>query len=209
MEDAEFIVAEDGSTDGTKEILEKLSNKLNIKVFSGNRRKGYVKAVKDALALANNELVFFSDSSGQHNPQDFWKLTDKIENFDLVIGVKSPRKDPAYRIYMSRGYNLIIDVLFGLRLHDIDCGFRLIRKQALDSVLPETKTLKHCVSSEITIRMKNRGFRIAEVPISHRPRPVGDKKNFSYKNLVKVVFELLLGIIMLRLELTRARQSPA
>jgi len=198
---SEFIIAEDGSTDGTKEILKKLEREFPITVVSSGKRKGYVKAVKDALALPKNNIIFFSDSSGQHEPKDFWDLVKYIDNYDMVIGRKAKRKDPYYRIFISRVYNKMIWVLFGLKLRDIDCGFRLIKKDVRDDVLPETSTLKHAISSEFTIRAFKKGYSIKEVPVHHYRRKIGDKKNFSPTNLTGVIIALLVDLLKLKKEL--------
>jgi glycosyltransferase involved in cell wall biosynthesis len=139
---SELIIAEDGSTDGTKDILKKLRKKLPFILISGNIRKGYNKAVKDALAMPKNDIIFFSDSSGQHSPGDFFKLAREIGKYDMVIGYKHARKDPHFRIILSKGYNLITRLLFGVPLHDINCGFRIIKREVVKNLLKETTTFK-------------------------------------------------------------------
>ena len=98
---SEFIVAEDGSSDGTKEVLRKIAEELPITLVSGDQKKGYSKAAWDALKLARNEVIFFSDSDGQHSPGDFWKMIPFIEDFEVINGYKFPRQDTRTRRFIS------------------------------------------------------------------------------------------------------------
>lgn len=91
LENAEFIVAEDGSADGTKDILARLAAELDIKLVSGEARKGYVKAYRDAAALPCKDVIFFTDSSGKHFPEDFWQMYPLLERNDIVSGRKVKR----------------------------------------------------------------------------------------------------------------------
>jgi glycosyltransferase involved in cell wall biosynthesis len=197
---SEMIIAEDGSTDGTKEILEALKEKIPFRLVSSDQRKGYTQAVKDALRLPAYEFVFFSDSDGQHDPEDFFKLFKYIEGNDIIIGYKAPRRDPLHRIILSKVYNFIIGILFGLWLKDIDSGFRLIRKKVIEDILNEVRTLKYCISSEFVIRAYQKGYRIKEVPIRHMPRCFGTTSIFSISNLPKIVCGLIVGLVKIKLE---------
>lgn len=199
---SELIVAEDGSSDGTKEILIKLKKDVPFRLVSGKERKGYNKAVKDALRIPKNDIILFSDSSGQHNPADFFKMAKYIDDYDMVIGYKYLRKDPTWRVFFSRIYNFLIKIFFGFDVRDINCGFRIIKKKVIDDVLKETGTFKkYCVFSEFTLRAYKKGYKIKEVPIHHEWRTVGEKKSFSLWNILKVVLILVLDIVRLRIVL--------
>jgi len=193
---SEFIIAEDGSTDGTKEILARLAKKYNLRLVSGDGRKGYVRAVKDALKLPKNNIVFFSDSDNSHDPADFWNLYPKLKDHDLVVGYKKDRQDPFYRILVSRVNNLIIGVLFGLWLHDSNCGFRVMRRKVIRDVLPQARVLRIAFSSEFTIRAKKEGYRVCEVPIQHFP---ADTNFFSPLQMPKVIIKELWDLFKLRI----------
>jgi glycosyltransferase involved in cell wall biosynthesis len=195
---AEFIIAEDGSSDGTKEILKKLKKTISFKLVSSNARKGYTKAVIDALKLSSRDFVLFSDSDGQHNPQDFTKLLQYYPEHDLIIGEKRPRKDPFYRLVLAGGYNLIINLLFGSNFRDIDSGFRLIKKKVIDSVLPKSGKFRYCYSSEFTIIARQMDFKIKEIPTTHYPRSVGESNVFSPIKLPRVCWGLFLQLLSLR-----------
>lgn len=197
---SELIVAEDGSADGTKEVLSRLQAELGFTLISGPARKGYTRAVKDALLLPKRDIIFFSDSDGQHDPEDFFKLYPHIGDNDIVIGRKCPRRDPLHRRILSYGYNKAIGLLFGLWLRDIDSGFRLLRRSVVEEILPQTRTLKHCVSSEYVIRAFMAGYRICEAPVTHIARPHGTTAIFHPADLPKICFGLLLGLLKIKME---------
>jgi glycosyltransferase involved in cell wall biosynthesis len=202
---AEFTIAEDGSTDGTKEILQKLSTKLPIALHLGSERKGYARAAKDALKRANSPYVFFSDSDGQYIPSDFWSLWGHRFEADLVIGRKIRRAEGIHRIILSKGFHALTRILFGVKLHDIDCGFRLVRRTLLLAILDKVEELEYSFWGEFTIRALASKARIIEVPISQSPRVEGDTRIYLPKKLPKIVVKQLLGLFRLKRELDSSR----
>ena len=119
------------------------------------------------LKKASNEWVFFSDSDGQYFPSDFWQLWNNRRGYDLIIGRKLQRSEGVYRTVLANGFHGIANNMFGLSLNDSDCGFRLIRKRLIDSIVNEVKFLKYSFWAEFTIRACLKGFRVREVPIHH------------------------------------------
>jgi len=192
-----LVVAEDGSTDGTKEILASLQNELPLVLHSDPRRKGYAKAAIDALKSCNSDWVFFSDSDGQYSPADFWKLWRQREGFDMVIGRKVCRGERAHRIVLSKGFHMMMNGLFGLNLHDADCGFRLIRRDVIRSVIDKVRFLDYSFWAEFTIRASLDGFRIREVPISHGSRTNGDTHIYKLSKMAMIIPKQLKGLAYL------------
>jgi len=204
LPDSEFIVAEDGSTDGTKEILAELAKEIPLHLVTGAERKGYTRALIDGLGLARKEYIFFSDSDGQHDPDDFWKLLEKIDDYDLIIGRKAKRADPAYRVFISRVFNFLIGLIFGVWLHDINCGFRIMRREVARDVLAEGLFFKHCVASEFTIRAHRMGYRITEIPVRHKARESGASRGLPLKKIPGAVAHILKNFVKLRFEKKRS-----
>jgi len=201
----ELIVAEDGSTDGTKEILFSLHKIIPFKLISRNERKGYAKAVSDALKNCKGEWIFFSDSDGQYNPSDFWKLWIQRDRCDMVIGRKVRRRENIYRIVLSKGFHILINVLFGLKLHDADCGFRLIRKEVVQAIINDVKLLEYSFWAEFTIRACLKGFKICEVPIAHNERLYGETHIYRLSKIPKIVIRQLIGLARLYIEVKNSR----
>jgi len=205
MPHAQFVIAEDGSTDGTKEILKKLSKELKVTLISSEARKGYSQAFYDALKLVKTELVFFSDSDGQHEPTDLHKLMEKIGSYDIVGGYKYSRRDPAHRVILSRGYNFLIRLLFGLKTRDINSGFKVIKKTVIDDILKEPLCFNCCVMSEFVLKAHFAGYRIVEVPISHYPRKAGSSTVFTPVRLPGIIAGALRGLLQLKIKQIRMR----
>ena len=187
LEDAEFIVAEDGSRDGTKEILARLAQELDIRLVSGEERKGYVKAYQDSIRLPRKDYIFFTDSSGKHLPEDFWEMYPFTETYDVISGYKVKRKDPFYRIVMTRVFNTLVNLYFGTRFKDIDSGFKLIRREAMLDILQDDWICTDLISFETMVRLSYRGYRIKEVPVRHRPRENGPSRGLPLKKIPKVI----------------------
>jgi dolichol-phosphate mannosyltransferase len=201
-----LIVAEDGSDDGTKEILYSIEKVVSISLFSEKKRKGFAKGVNDALRKCSAEWVFFSDSDGQYCPADFWKLWKNREGYDIVIGHKVERNDNIKRIILSRGFHIIANNLFNLKFYDADCGFRLIRKDVIDSIIDEMGCLPYSYNAEFAIRSCLKGFKVLEVPISHTHRSKGETKIYKTSKLPLIVMKQLKGLVELFAE-TKKKNS--
>ena len=198
MPGTRFIVAEDGSDDGTREILKELNREIPFKLISGEERKGYAGAFRDALRLVETELVFFCDSDGQHDPADFFDLYREIEGNDIISGRKTPRLDPVNRVFLSRAYNLLVRLLFGLEMRDIDSGFKVIRKSVIDRVLDDVNDFEYCVMSEFVLKAHLEGFRIREVAVSHHARRSGTSTIFTPAKLPFIMASLAGSLLEMR-----------
>src|SRR5437870_8313814 len=126
--DFELIVAEDGSTDDTKSVLERLEKELSMRLFTSDELKGYQKALIDAVSLAEKPWLFIVDSDYQFAAIDFWRLEPHRRTHDIILGMKVRRKDPYYRVLLSRGNNYLLRLFFKVPYRDMDTGFRLIRR---------------------------------------------------------------------------------
>ena len=195
---SEFVIAEDGSTDGTKEILKRLAKKYPLKLIIGDKKKGYIRAVKDAFQLPRNDIIFFSDSDGEHDPKDFWKMIKLLPNNDIIVGYKKERKGPFYRVLASRVNNFLIGLLFGLWLRDTNCGFRIIRKKVIKDVLPEVHVSRYAFAAEFTIRAYKKGYRVVECGVSNYP---ARSSEFSAMKMPKVFVKQLYDLMKIKIEL--------
>lgn len=199
---SEFIVAEDGSTDGTKEILGRLATELGIVHLTSAERKGYARALKDALLAARCPWIFFSDTGGKNEVADFWKLWAEREGADLVLGRRSGRTDQLYRRAMTWGYNGLLRLWFGLRATDSDSGFRLYRAGPIRAVAAQDWINRDLVGSEIVLRLHAMGATIREVPILYRQRQ-GESRGLPVKRIPKVVWRVLNNFARLKAECRR------
>lgn len=205
---SELIVSEDGSGDGTSEILREISGRLPIRLVQGRERKGYIKALFDAMELPRNEWVFFSDTGGKFDPANFWKMQHLRRDFDLIIGIKHNRRDQVYRRLITRGFNLLVRAYFGVGATDIDSGCRIFRKETFLKALYSPPVFRDLISSEMALRMLGLGARLAEVPVSYHLRE-GKSRGMPPEKIPRVIFNTLRSFPRLRREIVRHPRSQA
>lgn len=204
---SQFIVCEDGSSDGTKEILRRIKNRYHLTLDMQTKKRGYTGALRDGLKLAKKEIIFFSDSDGQHEPNDFWKLYPKLKQSDMVIGWKKHRQDGWHRLLLALIFNKLIGIYFKVNLHDIDCGFRLIKKEVVDFILKESWRLDHCVSGELVIRAQSAGFKVTEAPITHFSRKSGPSRGLPFSKLPKIILHILKQFPNIKRDIKRFKEK--
>ena len=196
---SEFIVAEDGSTDGTKEIISRLVDELGVIHLTSIQRKGYARALGDALTAARNPWIFFSDTGGKNDFADFWKLYEARHGAGLVLGYRDGRTDRLYRRLLSVAYNRVLRLYFGVRVRDADCGFRLYDAALAREVAAQTWINRDLIASELLIRLNAMGAVIREVPVVYRQRH-GVSRGLPLKRIPAVVFRVLGNMAALKRE---------
>ncbi len=173
-EDSEIIVVDDGSTDGTGALLDELAAAEQIRVIHSPINRGYGVTLRTGFAAATRPLVFFTDSDRQFDVMDLGALLSAIADADVVIGHRIGRRDGTLRGGLSLGYNAIVRTLLGIRVRDVNCAFKLLRREVL-AQMPLTSK-RYTINAEIIARAARAGFRIHEVPVPHRARQSGRSK---------------------------------
>lgn len=166
----ELIVAEDGSSDGTRAIIEAVQRKVPLRLVGGAARKGYYRAVPDAIAEAREAFICLCDAGMKHDPEDFWKLYEARHRYDVVVGRKTGRRDQWYRRVLTAGFNLFLRLYFRVPVRDADSGLRLYKRVVAERVVAPGLRFTNFVSAEIAIRAIKAGFRYGEVPVSYAAR---------------------------------------
>jgi glycosyltransferase involved in cell wall biosynthesis len=189
--DFEVIVVNDGSADDTAEIADELARTYpEVRVVHHERNRGYGGALRSGFAAATRELVFYTDGDAQYDPAEMgvlWQaLTDDV---DLVNGYKISRSDPLHRIVIGRIYHHTVKMLFGLRVRDVDCDFRLMRRSIFDRVTLEKNSGVICL--EMMKKVQDAGFRIAEVPVHHYHRAHGRSQFFNFRRLARTAADVM------------------
>lgn len=196
----EVIAVNDGSKDGTLEVLEKLENKFPILVVADHGvNKGMAEALKTGIRVAlerKKELLFFMDSDLTHSPEDFPKFIKKInEGYDFVIGSRFIRGGgmigvPAFRVLFSKFGNLFGRLLLGLPITDLTSGFRSIKAGVFRKIALEEKGFP--IQLEETVKTFASGFKMSEVPIILTTRKFGKSSMVYDLNLIKNYANLLV-----------------
>jgi len=184
----EFIISEDGSTDGTKEILRKLSKRFPIILISDKERKGYTRAVMDGLGQFSGKYLLCLDSDGQCDPKDFWKFWQIRTKADLIIGHRIDRQDNIVRKILSRGFYYFYKTLFPVSIHDPSCPFILTTQKVVKGLLPELGLTDQGFWWEFTARAYKHRFSFLEIPVNHRLRFAGETQVYKPRKM------LLIGI---------------
>jgi glycosyltransferase involved in cell wall biosynthesis len=170
----EVIVVNDGSKDSTGEIAEGIASKRNqVRVIHHTVNKGYGAALRSGLKGARYDLIFFTDGDGQFDITELKEFLGLIDKADVVIGYRIKRQDPFYRLLNARAYGMMIRILFGLDVKDIDCAFKLFRKTVIDEV--DIEATGALASAELLIKIKKKGYKIIQKGVNHYPRMAGEQ----------------------------------
>ncbi len=172
----EIIVVNDGSSDKTAEVVEKLSRlDSRIKLINHEENRGYGAALKTGFYNSSYSWIAFTDSDGQFDFSEIMNFIEKQKETlaDLVIGFYKKRQESKFKIITSKIWEFFVFILFGLSVKDIDCGFKLISKKVIDSIPKLESERGAFISSELLIKAKKKGFKIVEIPVSHFPRKKG------------------------------------
>ncbi|HLG13513.1 MAG TPA: glycosyltransferase family 2 protein [Blastocatellia bacterium] len=171
--DWEVIIVDDGSIDRTGEISDRLASEdpAHVRVFHHNPNRGYAEALKTGFTSARHQLIFYTDSDNQFDVRELANLLPLIESADIVNGFRIYRFDPLTRLVLSWGFNLLVRIVFRIKVRDIDCAFKLFRREVFDKVTIESK--KFFVDAEVLAKAKYHRFRMAEIGVRHYPRPAG------------------------------------
>lgn len=204
---SELIIAEDGSTDNTRNIINKLTKKLHLVSLATPNKRGYAKSLRLALSKAEGKYVFYADAGGKHDPKDFWKLYNKREEYNLITGFKVKRQDPWYRIALGWGLNTFVNSYFKVSFTDIDCGFKLLDRKALNTILKNEWILQNNISLEIVLRAVYANLKTMEIPIKHNARKFGGSRGIPPKKIPKIVFSLLMIFPSIKSTLTQGSRG--
>ena len=190
-DDFEVVVVNDGSRDSTAEVLEELSRMCPaLRVVEHPENRGYGAALRTGFASARKEFVFYTDGDAQYDPRelaDLWaRMTPEV---DLVTGYKISRSDPLHRIVIGRIYHHTVRLLFDLRVRDVDCDFRLMRRSIFERVRLEKNSGVICL--ELMKKVQDAGVRIVEAPVHHFHRAYGTSQFFNLRRIGRTLFDIL------------------
>jgi len=190
-DDYEVIVVNDGSPDHTGELLDEMARQFSwLRVIHHPKNRGYGGALRTGFENAGKELVFYTDGDAQYDPRELLSLYKALTpEIDFVNGVKIGRSDPFHRIVIGRLYHNFVRMMFGLRLKDVDCDFRLMRRKVFEKVVLNRSSGVICV--ELMKKVQDHGFRIAQVPVRHYHRTYGKSQFFNFRRVGRTLMDLI------------------
>ena len=197
----ELIIAEDGSSDGTRTRIEAVQERYGLKIVGAVERLGYARAVRNAVAQASGDFVFICDAGEKHDPADFWKLYDRRNDADLIIGRRTERRDRWYRLLLTSALNLFVRFVFNVDMRDADSGIRLYNRRVVDQVFASPLLFRGFISTEIAVRASKCGLRCLEVPVSYRRGRTS--RGLPLRKMPRAIMRLLADSWTLKRELLK------
>ncbi len=199
--DYEVIVVNDGSSDSTAEIADELARTYDhVRVVHHPRNRGYGGALQSGIRAATKDLIFYTDGDAQYDPAEMAALWPAMaDGVAVVNGYKISRSDPLHRIVIGRVYHHVVSVLFGLRLRDVDCDFRLMRRSIFERVHLEKTSGVICL--EMMKKIQDAGFAVVEVPVHHYHRAFGTSQFFNVRRVFRTgvdVMRLWMALVVQR-----------
>ena len=189
--DHEVIVVNDGSRDATPRVLDELARVYpEVRIVHHQVNRGYGGALRSGFAAATKDIVFYTDGDAQYDPGEMVLLWQRMtSDVDLVNGYKISRSDPLHRIVIGRLYHHTVRMLFGLKVRDVDCDFRMMRRSIFEKV--ELTKNSGVICLELMKKIQDAGFRIAEVPVHHFHRAYGRSQFFNFPRILRTGIDVL------------------
>jgi glycosyltransferase involved in cell wall biosynthesis len=206
-DDYEVIVVNDGSRDRTGAIADRLASAdSHVKVVHHQVNRGYGGAVISGIRAATKPYVLLCDGDGQFDPADIELMTPFVPDYDVVAGRRASRADPLMRRVNGAAWSGLVRILLGITITDIDCGFKLFKREKLDGM--ELRAHGAMISTELMARLAGRGAKVKEVDVRHLPRLTGEQSGASLKVVMRAFKELVTLYNELRAE-RRAGESKS
>ena len=199
IDDYEIILVDDGSEDRTRRVVDELAARLAaVRVVRHETNRGYGAALRSGFDAARKQFIFYTDGDAQYDPSELSILLERMApGIDVVNGFKVKRNDPWYRVVVGWLYQHFARILFQLPISDVDCDFRLIRRETLERIQLRQDSGVICL--ELVKKLSVIGARFEQAPVGHHFRASGKSQFFRPARLTRVA----IGILRLRLELRR------
>ena len=187
----EIVMVDDGSSDNTLRLAKVLADRNpNLKVVSHQPNRGYGAALKEGFANAKYDIIVFTDGDNQFDFSEVSRFIEKTDKADIVIGYREKRLDHPFRHVLMNLLKIWDFLFFGFYFRDIDCGFKMFKKSALEKILP-LKSEGAMITTEILAKAKRKKLKIVQVQVSHYPRIYGDQSGGNVRVILRAIRESL------------------
>ena len=191
-DDYEVIVINDGSQDDSAQVLDEMARLYpqHLRVIHRTQPSGYGGVLRGGFAAARKEWIFYTDGDAQYDPRELAILTSVVtDKVDMVNGYKIKRHDPFHRVLIGLAYQYFVKLVFGLVIRDVDCDFRLMRRDIFDRVQLESTT--GTITFEMVKKIQDAGYTIVEVPVHHWYRQYGQSQFFNFRRVGRTLLALI------------------
>jgi len=187
--DYEIIIVDDGSKDKTGQIADQLAAKdFHIKVVHHHPNLGYGAALQSGFKAATKEYVFYTDGDGQFDIKELPLLFKYTADYDIVTGFRINRQDNLARKINAFCWTTLVNLLFGMKIKDMDCAFKLYKRQIFDNI--KLKSTGALINTEIFARANNKGFKVFQLGVHHYPRTAGRQTGAKLTVILRAFKEL-------------------
>jgi glycosyltransferase involved in cell wall biosynthesis len=187
--DFEVIIVDDGSSDATGQIADEIvARNGRVKVVHHPHNLGYGAALQSGFKTATKELVFYTDGDGQFDIAEMPPLIDLMKQYDIVSCYRLNRRDPIIRKINGWCWTKLVCLLFGMKIRDIDCAFKLYKREIFDKI--ELSSTGALIDAEILARAARAGYRITQKGVQHYPRTAGVQSGANIRVILRAFKEL-------------------
>jgi glycosyltransferase involved in cell wall biosynthesis len=203
-DDYEIIVVDDGSADDTAGVTQRVMEaNPRVRLVQHAVNQGFGAAVFSGFTNATKEWIFYTDADRQFVLSELERFIPLMDQADLIAGYRAPRQDPFMRVFYGKGWSMLCTVVFGYTVRDVDCGFKLLRREIIQELASDIASRGATFSIEWLVRAKRAGYRFVELPVTHRPRVAGSQTGANIDVIVRAFREL----VQVRLQLWREGRS--
>ena len=191
-DDFEVVVINDGSQDDSALVLDEMARLYPqyLRIMHRTQPSGYGGVLRGGFAAARKDWVFYTDGDAQYDPRELTVLAEAVvDGVDMVNGYKIKRHDPFHRVVIGLAYQYFVKLAFGLVIRDVDCDFRLMRRDIFDQVQLESTT--GTITFEMVKKIQDAGYIIVEVPVHHWYRQYGQSQFFNLQRVGRTLIALI------------------
>ena len=189
-DDLEVIIVNDGSRDRTGEIADRLAAEIpEVRAVHNQPNRGYGGALQRGFRAATKNWIFYTDGDGQFDLQELPKLLPLLETHDIVSCYRLNRQDSWIRKFNAWAWTWLVNRLFGLRLRDIDCAFKIYPRTLIERITLHSEGA--LIDTEMLAKARNLGCLIAQAGVHHYPRTAGEQSGANFRVILRAFKELL------------------